>query len=420
MQALHKIALEKIALGQIVKSFTALLLVALVGSAVALAQAQRTGGPSRSGPGAEVYFIDLKDGANVPAKLKLFFGLRNMGIAPAGSDRENSGHHHLLVDTELPALDKPIPNDFNHLHFGGGQTEAEITLKPGQHTLQLLMGDKDHIPHTPPVMSQRIRVRVEGTPEAVALTGGPSAAAAGAEVYFTDPIKDGAVLPPKFTMYFGLKNMGLAPAGTERENSGHHHLLIDTDLPPLDAPIPNDFNHLHFGVGQSEAEITLKAGQHTLQLLLGDKDHIPHTPPVMSKRIAVRVVDPSLRKPSPPDARVYFVGMGDLAYVPQKATIRFGLSNMGVAPAGVEKANTGHHHLLIDAKQLPPLDDPIPNDFNHLHFGAGQTEATVNLPLGTHTLQLLLGDDNHVPHNPPIMSKPLKVIVTRTGRRPGG
>jgi hypothetical protein len=89
---------------------------------------------------------------------------------------------------------------------------------------------------------------------------------------------------------------------------------------------------------------------------------------------------------------------------------------MGVAPAGIDKANTGHHHMLIDTK-LPSLDDPIPNDFNHLHFGGGQTEATVNLPLGTHTLQLLLGDENHVPHNPPVMSKPIKVVVTRTGRR---
>jgi hypothetical protein len=218
-------------------------------------------------------------------------------------------------------------------------------------------------------------------------------------------------------MYFGLKNMGLAPANTDRENSGHHHLLIDTELPPLDQPIPNDFNHLHFGGGQSEAEITLKHGQHTLQLLLGDKDHIPHTPPVMSKRIAVRVVDPSLRKPSPPDARVYFVGLGNGSYLPPKGTIRFGLANMGVAPAGIDRANTGHHHMLIDTK-LPPLDDPIPNDFNHLHFGAGQTEATVTLPLGRHTLQLLLGDENHVPHNPPVMSQPLTVYVTRTGRRP--
>ena len=288
----------------------------LVAGGVALAQ--QTGGPTTSGPGAEVYFIDLKDGATVPAKLKLYFGLRNMGVAPAGSDRENSGHHHLLIDTELPPLNQPIPNDFNHLHFGAGQTEAEITLKPGEHTLQLLMGDKDHIPHTPPVMSQRIKVRVAGTPEAVALTGGPTPSPPGAAVYFNDPIKEGAILPPKFTIYFGLKNMGLAPAGVERQNSGHHHLLIDTELPPLDQPIPNDFNHLHFGSGQSEAEVTLKHGQHTLQLLLGDKDHIPHTPPVMSQRINVRVVDPAMRKPAPADARVYFVGLQDGSVLPPK------------------------------------------------------------------------------------------------------
>jgi Domain of unknown function (DUF4399) len=87
-----------------------------------------------------------------------------------------------------------------------------------------------------------------------------------------------------------------------------------------------------------------------------------------------------------------------------------------VAPAGIDKPNTGHHHLLIDTK-LPPLDDPIPNDFNHLHFGAGQTEAIVTLAPGRHTLQLLLGDENHVPHNPPIMSKPIRVYVSRSRRR---
>jgi hypothetical protein len=88
------------------------------------------------------------------------FGLRGMGIVPAGFDHENSGHHHLLIDTELPPLDEPIPNDFNHLQFGAGQTEAQVTLKPGPHTLQLLLGDKDHIPYNPPVMSSRIRVIV--------------------------------------------------------------------------------------------------------------------------------------------------------------------------------------------------------------------------------------------------------------------
>jgi hypothetical protein len=88
----------------------------------------------------------------------------------------------------------------------------------------------------------------------------------------------------------------------------------------------------------------------------------------------------------------------------------FGLRQMGVAPAGVEKANTGHHHLLVDV-DLPPMDEPIPNDRNHLHFGGGQTETVVELPSGTHTLQLLMGDKDHLPHNPPVVSAKKTITV---------
>jgi hypothetical protein len=251
-------------------------------------------------------------------------------------------------------------------------------------------------------------------------TGGPTPSPAGAAVYFVD-LKDGATVPTKVTIHFGLRGMGVAPAGSDKANSGHHHLLVDAELPPLDKQIPNDFNHLHFGAGQTEAEITLTPGDHTLQLLLGDKDHIPHTPPVMSAQIKVHAVEPGTgvvrRHPSPPDAKVYFEYPSDGAYITKNPVIRFGLVNMGVAPAGFEKPNTGHHHLMVDAP-LPPLDKQIPNDFNHLHFGAGQTEAKITLAQGPHTLQLLLGDENHVPHDPPVYSKPIHVIVTATGRRP--
>ncbi len=253
---------------------------------------------------------------------------------------------------------------------------------------------------------------------------GPTPSPKGASVYFID-LKNGATIPEKSTIHFGLHGMGVAPAGSEKANSGHHHLLIDTDLPPLDEPIPNDPNHLHFGSGQTEAEVTLSPGDHTLQLLLGDKDHIPHNPPVMSERIKVHVTAAAApgtaaaphRHPSPPNAKVYLEYPTDGTYVPQKLTVKFGLIGMGVAPAGFEKANTGHHHLLIDAP-LPPFDEPIPNDPNHLHFGSGQTEAQVTLPLGVHTLQLLLGDENHIPHEPPVYSKPIKVVVTVSGHGP--
>jgi hypothetical protein len=375
------------------------------GAGVALAQ--RANDLTPSPPGAEVYFVELKDGAVVPEKFKIFFGLRNMGVAPAGSDTPNTGHHHLIIDSPLPALNQPIPNDFKHLHFGAAQTEAEITLSPGKHTLQLVMGDKAHIPHSPPVMSQRITVNV--VPK-----GGPTASAPGAALYFAD-LKDGANVPSKLTIHFGLRNMGVAPAGSDRPNSGHHHVLIDTDLPPLDQPIPNDFNHLHFGAGQTQATIDLTPGEHTLQLLFGDKDHIPHNPPLFSEKIKVRVAEPVARTAAPADARVYFVGIKDGDKVAQNVTIHFGLVNMGVAPAGLANPNTGHHHLIIDA-ELASMDQPIPNDFKHLHFGAGQTEAPVTLPLGRHRLQLVLGDANHVPHDPPVMSAPIYVTVTKDGK----
>jgi hypothetical protein len=220
--------------------------------------------------------------------------------------------------------------------------------------------------------------------------------------------------------------MGVAPAGSDRENSGHHHLLIDTELPPLDQAIPADFNHLHFGAGQTEVELDLPPGPHTLQLLLGGKDHVPHSPPVMSARIRVIVAEPhaptatagsGARHPSPPGAKVYFIYPTNGAYISRTPRIRFGLTNMGIAPAGLERANSGHHHLLIDSA-LPAMDEPIPNDPNHLHFGSGQTEAQVTLAPGVHTLQLILGDSNHVPHDPPVISKPVRVTVTDSGRRP--
>ncbi len=117
------------------------------------------------------------------------------------------------------------------------------------------------------------------------------------------------------------------------------------------------------------------------------------------------------RTPSPPGAVVYFISPSDGATVSNPVTIRFGLKGMGVAPAGTEKDKTGHHHLLIDVAALPPLDEPIPMDDQHRHFGGGQTEVTLDLPPGEHTLQLLLGDLNHIPHEPPVLSPKITVTV---------
>jgi hypothetical protein len=123
----------------------------------------------------------------------------------------------------------------------------------------------------------------------------------------------------------------------------------------------------------------------------------------------IAVADP---KPMPDDARVYIIWPADGQVISGgKFWIRMGLSNAGVAPAGVAKAGTGHHHVLVDT-DLPPLDEEVPSDKNHIHYGLGQTEARLDLPPGKHTLQLLFADESHLPHKPPLYSKKITITVT--------
>lgn len=117
------------------------------------------------------------------------------------------------------------------------------------------------------------------------------------------------------------------------------------------------------------------------------------------------------RTPSPANAQAYIISPLDGATVKSPVIVRFGLEGMGVAPAGVKFENTGHHHLLIDTDAPADPSQPLPASDKIVHFGKGQTEASVTLTQGKHTLQLLLGDQNHIPHNPPVMSKKITINV---------
>ena len=146
-----------------IKNFASALCVILAGTSVTLAQ------ETPSAKGAMVYFGNLQDGATVKSPFKVTFGLSGMGVAPAGTEKANTGHHHLFVDR--PDLGKGedgadefmygLPADENHVHFGGGQTETELNLSSGPHTLQLVLGDLGHVPHSPPVTSAIITIIVE-------------------------------------------------------------------------------------------------------------------------------------------------------------------------------------------------------------------------------------------------------------------
>lgn len=128
------------------------------------AYAQNTPAPE----GASLFFINLEDGSTVSSPVTVQFGLSGMGVAPAGTEKEATGHHHLFVNRpplgegEFGAeeLELGIPADENHVHFGGGQTQTTIELPPGQHTLQLVLGDHGHVPHDPPVTSEVITITV--------------------------------------------------------------------------------------------------------------------------------------------------------------------------------------------------------------------------------------------------------------------
>lgn len=111
---------------------------------------------------AEVYFVSPSDGDEVSSPVEIVFGLRGIGVAPAGINFPNTGHHHLLVDLDaLPNLNESIPADKNHIHFGKGQTQTLLALDPGEHTLQLLLGDWMHVPHTEPIFSEKITIFVK-------------------------------------------------------------------------------------------------------------------------------------------------------------------------------------------------------------------------------------------------------------------
>jgi hypothetical protein len=133
-----------------------MLAILLLAAPLALA-ADRTPSP----PGTEAYIISPKDGAKIHGPVRVLFGLKGMGIAPAGVKFENTGHHHLLVDAEVPQdLSLPLPATQQILHFGKGQTETTLNLPPGTHTLQLVLADMNHVPHDPAVISPKITITV--------------------------------------------------------------------------------------------------------------------------------------------------------------------------------------------------------------------------------------------------------------------
>lgn len=141
----------------------------LFAMAMSLGAATASLAGSAAPEGAEAYFVNIEDGATVSAPVTILFGLRGMGVAPAGTEKDKTGHHHILIDRapfgeaaeDAEMMENGLYADDNHVHFGGGQTEVTLDLEPGTHTLQLVLGDMNHVPHDPPVASEMITITVE-------------------------------------------------------------------------------------------------------------------------------------------------------------------------------------------------------------------------------------------------------------------
>lgn len=224
-------------------------------------------------------------------------------------------------------------------------------------------------------------------------------------VFFRAPMNQAKVFTT-FTVGFGVQGMTVTPAGeaVDDKSRGHHHLIINGKPIPAGQPVPMNETHKHFGKGQTEATVTLPVGQHTLTMQFADGAHISYGES-MATSIQVNVVEAK----EPP--KVFFVAPKDKEKVKSPLSLKFGVQGMTVRPAGEDPLDhtSGHHHLIIDGK-APAYGVPVAKDATHIHYGKGQTEASVDLTPGKHTLTMQFADGAHLSYGPG-MSTTIEVEV---------
>lgn len=228
---------------------------------------------------ARVFFAFPQDGSKVYSPVSMVFGVEGMTVTPAGQamDDQTKGHHHIIVNGAPIPAGTAVPADEKHIHYGKGDTSAKLELPPGKHTLTLQFADGAHISYGPD-MAQTITVEVVEGPKQTP------------RVFFVEPA-DGAQVKNPVKVKFGLEGMTVRPAGEDPldKTSGHHHLIIDGEPGALGTAVPADERHIHYGLGQTEAEVTLAPGKHTLTMQFADGAHLSYGPE-LSATITVEVL----------------------------------------------------------------------------------------------------------------------------------
>jgi len=211
---------------------------------------------------AKVFFAWPDDGAKVPPTFDMIFGAKGVDVVPAGTapGDPTKGHHHVIVDAQAMGVGMVVPKDAQHIHYGKGQTGGQLTLSPGKHTLTLQFADAGHMSYGP-ALSQTINVEV------VAMEKSP-------RVFFVEPA-DGAKVKSPVKMKFGIEGMTVRPAGEAplEKTSGHHHIIVDGKAIPLGGTVGMGAKSIHYGKGQTEAELALEKGKHTLTMQFADGAH---------------------------------------------------------------------------------------------------------------------------------------------------
>ena len=322
----------------------------------------------------EVYFLQPTTAAIVPPTFVVKMGAVGVTVDPSGEVIPESGHMHILVDTDFIPAGEIIPTDEQHLHFGDGSLEAELTLTPGEHTLHLQLADGLHTALEGDEYRDTIIVFVEED-------------AAGQSVAFFDPL-DGTTVTSPFEVVMTATGLVIEPSGEVNDDSGHFHILVDTDFIAAGEIIPTDEVHLHYGQGQTSVSLELEPGEHTLRLQFADGLHTALDGEQYRDTITV-FVEAGDESPS-----VRFEQPADGATVTSPFEVVMAATGLTVEPSGEVNEGAGHFHILVDT-DFTPVGEVIPTDEQNLHYGQGQTSATLELEPGEYTLRLQFADGLH-------------------------
>ena len=322
-----------------------------------------------------VRFAQPADGETFSSPFEVVMEATGLIVEPSGEINEGAGHFHILVDTDFVPAGEIIPTDEQHLHYGKGQTTVSLELAQGEHTLRLQFADGAHTALEGELYRDTITVIVEEG--AVALS-----------VRFAQPAGGETVSSP-FEVVMEATGLIVEPSGEINEGAGHFHILVDTDFVPAGEIIPTDERHLHYGKGQTTISLELAPGEHTLHLQFADGAHTALEGEQYRDTITV-IVEENAAGPS-----VRFAQPADGAAVSSPFDVVMEATGLVVEPSGEINEGAGHFHILVDTGFVA-AGEVIPTDEEHLHFGLGQTNVSIELAPGEHTLRLQFADGAHI------------------------